>query len=69
MEGRIRIGSRVRLTERVDMPYYMNFEAGHEFTVYGCDPVGMRGWDLIDDDGHKLDETAMISDKFELIKE
>jgi len=49
MEG-IQIGSRVRLNERHEsLGYNKVFEAGHEFRVYGSE--GMRGWNLIDDEG------------------
>ena len=65
MEGTIKIGSRVRLTEKQEMPGYRDFEAGHEFRVYGSE--GMRGWNLIDDEGFRLDETVMISHKIELV--
>ena len=65
MKG-IQIGSRVRLNERHEsLGYNKVFEAGHEFRVYGS--AGMRGWNLIDDEGYKLDETAMMSHKIELV--
>lgn len=57
---KIEIGSRVRITEDID-----KFPKDHEFTVYGCTD---RGWDLIDSNGNKLDETRMISSKIELVK-
>jgi hypothetical protein len=66
MKGTIQIGSRVRLNEKHEsFGHNKVFEAGHEFIVYGSE--GMRGWNLIDDEGYKLDETAMISYKFELV--
>lgn len=60
MSKQITIGTRVKLKQAVD-----EFPEGHEFTVYG--PEGMRGWNLVDDSGKKLDETAMISHLLEPI--
>lgn len=59
----INIGSRVRLNEEVVMSY-KTFLPGHEFTVYGSSE---RGWDLVDDEGLKLDETRMIDSQLEAI--
>jgi hypothetical protein len=59
----IRIGSRVRLIEEVDMGYCV-YSKGHEFKVT---ETGIRGCDLEDDDGNKIRETGMIHYKFELI--
>ena len=59
----IDIGSRVKLNDDVHMTDII-YKKGHEFTVYrGSD----RGWDLVDDEGNKLDETRFISNKLELI--
>jgi hypothetical protein len=60
---RIEIGSRVRLKEDIEM-FDCVYTKGHEFTVYGSSE---RGWDLVDDDGNKMDETRLISDKLELV--
>ncbi len=60
----MKIGDRVRLNEDQDMPGYMKFNKGHEFTIYGS---SYRGLDLVDDDGNKLDETLFINHKLELI--
>lgn len=59
----IKIGSRVRLTKDVSL-FHRTFTKGHEFTVYGS---SYRGWDLVDDDGNKMDETLFIHNKLELI--
>lgn len=59
----IKIGSRVRLTEDVEM-FTVTYTKGYEFTVYGS---SYRGWDLIDDDGNKIVECLFIHDKLELI--
>ena len=59
----IKIGSRIRLKEDVDM-VNVTYTKGHEFTVYNS---SYRGWDLIDDDGNKIDECLFIHDKLELI--
>lgn len=59
----IQIGSRVRITEDIEM-FNCTYIKGHEFTVYGS---SQRGWDLIDDDGHKMDECLFIHDKLELV--
>ena len=57
------IGSRVRLTEDVKL-HNRIYIKGHEFTIYG---ISERGFDLIDDDGNKIDETRFIQSKYELI--
>lgn len=59
----IKIGSRVRLLDDIEM-FDCIYTKGHEFTVYGS---SCRGWDLVDDDGNKLDECLFIHDKLELI--
>lgn len=59
----IKIGSRVRLLEDVEM-FNCTYTKGHEFTVYGS---SYRGWDLIDDDGNKMNECLFIHDKLELV--
>jgi len=61
---RIRIGSRVRLNDDVEM-HNFTYTKGHEFTVFG---ESYRGLDLVDDDGNKLVETLFIHDKLELVK-
>lgn len=61
---RITIGSRVRITEDVEMTHII-YHKGHEFTVTGWD--GLRGMDLKDDDGNELVETRMIHHIIELI--
>ena len=60
----IKVGSRVRLLKDVKM-FNCIYTKGHKFTVYAG---GQRGWDLIDDDGNKMDECLFIHDKLELIK-
>lgn len=64
VKDQITIGSRVRLLKDVKM-FDCTYTKGHEFTVYGS---SYRGWDLVDDDGNKIDETGFISDKLKLIK-
>lgn len=59
----ITIGSRVKLTEDVCLDN-VTYAKEHEFTVYG---ESYRGWDLIDDDGNKMDE-LFNSDKLELVE-
>lgn len=59
----IKIGSRVRLLEDVKM-FNSIYKKGHEFKVYSS---SYRGWDLIDDDGNKIDECLFIHDKLELV--
>jgi len=61
--GQIRIGSRIRLLDDIPM-FGIFYKKGHQFTVYGG---SYRGWDLIDDDGHKMTECLFIHDKLELI--
>jgi hypothetical protein len=65
LKPQIEIGSRVRLLEDVEM-FECVYTKGHEFTVYGA---SYRGWDLIDDDGNKIDECLFIHDKLELLME
>ena len=60
----IKIGSRVRLLEDVEM-FNCTYTKGHEFTVYDG---SYRGWDLVDDDGNKMDECLFIHDKLELVE-
>ena len=62
----IKMGSRVRLLERIEMTN-ITYEIGHEFTVFDC---GERGWDLIDDNGNKLYETRFVKmEYYNLIEE
>lgn len=58
------IGSRVELTDN-QVGQYRGFSEGHQFTIYGS---SYRGFDLIDDNGEKWDETLFIQDKFKLIE-
>lgn len=60
----IEIGSRVRLLEDVEM-FNCTYTKGHEFKVYGS---SYRGFDLVDDDGNKMNETLFIHDKLELVE-
>ena len=57
-----RIGSRVRLICDVEV-LKGTFTKGHELTV--TENAGIRGWNLIDDNGEVLNE--VFSDKFEII--
>ena len=41
------------------------YKKGHQFTITGCND--MRGYNLQDDDGNQIDETRLISHKYELI--
>lgn len=59
----IKIGSRVKLLEDIEM-FTCTYTKGHEFTVYG---ESYRGWDLVDDEGNKMDECLFIHDKLKLI--
>jgi hypothetical protein len=58
------IGSRIRITEDLVMTD-KTYLKGHEFTIIGEE--GMRGWNIEDDNGNQVYETAMISNIFELI--
>ena len=60
----IKIRSRVRLTEDLDM-FDCKYTKGHEFNVVG---QSQRGWDLIDDDGHRVSETWFINHTLEVVK-
>lgn len=63
----MKIGDRVVLIEEVNM-WGKIYEKGHKFKIYG--DSGYRGWDLIDKDGNKIDETRFIQHKYKLdIKE
>ena len=59
----ITIGSRVRLLDDIPM-FNVIYKKGHQFTVYG---ESYRGFNLIDDNGNKIDECLFIEDKLELI--
>jgi hypothetical protein len=61
----LKIGDRIKLNDRVESGNRV-FESGHEFTIYGS---SYRGWDIIDDEGNKIDECLFIHDKFELATE
>lgn len=63
MKNTCKIGSRVKLTEDISL-FNKQFKKGHIFTIYGS---SYRGWDLIDDDGNKMDECLFIHDKLELL--
>lgn len=60
----ITVGSRVRLTEDHEMPG-CTYTKGHEFTIYGS---SYRGFDMVDDDGNKIDEALFMHHKLELIE-
>ncbi len=60
----IKIGSRVRLLEDVEM-FNCTYTKGHEFNVIGS---SYRGWDLKDDDGNEIGECLFIHDKLELVQ-
>ena len=59
----IKLGSRVKLLDDVEM-FSCTYKKGHEFTVYG---QSCRGFDLMDDNGNKIDESLFINNKLELI--
>lgn len=62
MNNNFKIGSVVRITEDISL-FNKVFEKGHIFTIYGS---SYRGWNLIDDNGNKMDECLFIHDKLEL---
>jgi hypothetical protein len=41
------------------------YKKGHQFTIVGDDNI--RGYDLEDDSGNRIDETRFISSKYSLI--
>jgi len=59
----IKVGSRVKLNEEVDMGYCV-YSKGHEFNVVS---QGERGFNLEDDDGNKIFETRLMYYKLDLI--
>lgn len=63
VDRQITIGSRVRLLDDIKM-FNTTYKKGHQFTVYN---ESYRGFDLIDDNGNKMDECLFIHDKLELI--
>jgi hypothetical protein len=65
MKKEIKIGSKVKLTEDVEI-FNRIYIKGHEFTVYGS---SYRGWNLIDNEGNKIDECLFIHNKLELVNE
>lgn len=62
MNRELKIGDNVRITEDINL-FNKIFKKGHKFKIYGS---SYRGWDLIDDDGNKIDECLFIHDKLEL---
>lgn len=62
MQEQLKIGSRVKINEDISL-FNKVFKKGHIFTIYGS---SYRGWDLIDDNGNKMDECLFIHDKLEL---
>lgn len=63
----MKIGDSVILIEDVVM-FNKTYKKGHKFKIYG--DSGYRGWDLIDKDGNKIDETRFIQHRYILdIKE
>lgn len=59
----IKVGSRIRLKEDVEM-FNCTYTKGHEFNVVS---ESYRGFDLEDDDGNKMGECLFIHDKLELV--
>jgi hypothetical protein len=57
----MKIGDRVELLEKVEM-HTITYQIGHRFKIVGED--SMRGYNLEDDDGNRLDETRFL--KFRL---
>ena len=60
---RIKVGSRIRLNDDVEM-FNCTYTKGHEFNVVGN---SYRGFDLEDDEGNKIYECLFIHDKLELV--
>jgi hypothetical protein len=58
------IGQRVVFLEDFEFNGKV-YKKGHQFTIVGED--GMRGYDLKDDSGNRIDETRFIRSKYELI--
>lgn len=61
---RIKIGSKIRLTEDIEM-FNCTYTKGHEFNVVG---ETQRGFDLEDKDGNRMEECLFIHDKLELVE-
>ncbi len=59
----MKIGDKVILTKDIVM-WKTTYKKGHIFTIYN--DSGFRGWDLIDADGNKIDETLFVQDSYEL---
>lgn len=57
----MKIGDSVILIEEINM-WGKIYEKGHKFKIYGDSDY--RGWNLIDKDGNKIDETRFIQDKY-----
>jgi len=55
----MKIGERVVLKEQVVMHNGMVYEIGHRFKIIGSDDI--RGFNLEDDGGNRLDETRFLS--------
>lgn len=61
---RIEVGSRIKLSKNIEM-FDCTYTKGHEFNVVG---VGLRGFDIEDDDGNKMSECLFIQESFILVK-
>lgn len=59
---RIKIGSKVILIEDIER-FPKTYIAGEIFNVYG---ESYRGFDLVNDDGEKIDETLFVQYKYKL---
>lgn len=60
------IGERVVFLEDYEFNGKL-YKKGHQFTITGED--NMRGYDLEDDDGNRIAETAFIRSKYKKIKD
>jgi len=58
----MKIGDYVILIQDIDM-HNKVYKKGHIFKIYN---ESDRGWDLIDRNGDKIDETRFCSDRYEL---
>lgn len=61
--NQIKVGSRVKLLEDVEM-FNCTYTKGHEFNVVS---QSQRGFNLEDDDGNKIREALFIDGNMELI--
>lgn len=60
--NRMKVGSIIELIEDLKM-YHVTYKRGHRFTIIN---EGLRGFDIMDDDGNIIQECRLIHSIFKL---